>query len=116
VVLFLTVFNGGGDKKNTSSPKDTVSSFLNAAKDSDVGAARKLVCTEDLKSFDSNSKEALGVGDNEKLASYTVESTKQNGNVATVSVALRGTKGNKVSSKITVKQESGKWLVCPSAQ
>src|SRR5579875_216194 len=73
VVLVLTVFSGGDKKNDTASPKGAITSFLNSALDSDISAARKLVCKEDLKSFNANPKEALGISGSERMSSFTVK-------------------------------------------
>lgn len=118
VVLFFTVFKSDKKKDDTSSPKGAVTSFLNAAKDKDVSAAKKVTCKADQAMYNEGSSgvaKSLGGGSDEKITSFTVKGSKQSGDTAVVTVAIKTNKGNNTTVPYGAKKESGKWLFCPSA-
>jgi hypothetical protein len=102
------VFSGGS--ASASSPKDAVKKLLEAGKNNDVSAAKKVLCKADL---------AFGVatqlGSEGKLTSYTIgKQTKKNG-ITTFEVTVSTVKTpTPEKAEFPVVKEDGKWRVCLS--
>jgi hypothetical protein len=106
LLLFFFVFKGN-DKKDTSSPKGVVTSFLNAAKDNDAGAAKKLVCKASQSEINGNA--SIG---GEALKSFSIKGVKQNGDTAVVTASITTSKASNQPATFNTKKESGDWKVC----
>jgi hypothetical protein len=105
---------GGGGGASTSSPEKVVQAFLDAAKANDAGKARGLVC-ESMKDQIKGDSNLGGTGANSADVSYTVGSSRADGDKTRVTVKISGTvAGQKIDSEmdVVVQKEGSEYKVC----
>ena len=100
------VFSGGS--ASASSPKDAVKKLLEAGKNNDVTAAKKVLCSGDI---------AIGtatqLGSSGKILTYKIGNQTTKNGVTTVEVTASTTKEpTPTSAEFPVVKEGGKWKVC----
>jgi hypothetical protein len=115
LALYFTVFSGNS-KKNTSSPKGVVTSFLNAATDNDTAAAKKIVCSKDQHLITGDAGGLNGDSPKDKLKSFTVKGSTEKGNIAKVTASVTSQAGQTQTASFYTQKDGGDWKVCPSAE
>ncbi len=99
-----------GSDAGASSPKAAVQKLLDAGKNNDVGAAKKVLCQQDIALGTITSLQSRG-----RVKSYSIGKVSQSGNQATVTATIVTTDSSQPqTSALPVVKEGGKWKVCVS--
>jgi hypothetical protein len=110
VVVGLAVFVGRDDagRRPGFSPKDAVTSFLTAARDADVPAARNAVCAG-MSESDTNS---VVLSLMSQLKDFHVQRTTAHGDQADVDLTLTDVDGDSSGVTVLATRQGGTWKIC----
>ena len=113
VVIGMVLFVGrdGAGRNQDFSPRDAVASFLTAAKDADMPAARNAVCS----GMTASDTDAVVRALMSQLKDFRIERTTAHGNQADVDIQVTTVDGEASGATILATRQAGSWKVCDLA-